>query len=65
MSIEKRIKHLEDEHHRLDKKIDGMESTGVFDDNELHDLKKQRLRLKTQIVTLRQEHLDSPYKTTQ
>jgi hypothetical protein len=41
--IENRIKHLEEEHHKLDKKIDGLESTGVFDDVELTDLKKQPL----------------------
>ena len=56
MTWEKRIKHLEHAHQALDKRIDGLESTGVFDDAELTDLKKQRLRLKTQIVTMKQEH---------
>jgi hypothetical protein len=67
MSWENRIKHLEEAHHALDKRIDGLESTGVFDDTELTDLKKQRLRLKTQLVTLKQEH-DTPstfYNTEQ
>jgi uncharacterized protein YdcH (DUF465 family) len=64
MSIEKRIKHLEEEHHRLDKKIDGLESTGVFDDRELTTLKKQRLQLKTELVTLIQDYREPPYKTT-
>lgn len=54
--VENRIKHLEEEHHKLDKKIDGLESTGVFDDVELTDLKKQRLHIKTQIVTLKQDN---------
>jgi len=57
MSFTNRIKHLEEEHHRLDKKIDGLEKTGVFDDVELSDLKKQRLRLKTELVTLKQDNL--------
>jgi len=57
MSFENRIKHLEEEHHRLDKKIDGLEKTGVFDDVEINDLKKQRLRIKTEIVTLKQDNL--------
>jgi hypothetical protein len=57
MSFTNRIKHLEEEHHRLDKKIDGLEKTGVFDDVELNDLKKQRLRLKTELVTLKQDNL--------
>ena len=57
MTVDRRIKHLEEEHHRLNKKIDGLESTGVFDDIELNDLKKQRLRIKTEIVTLKQDNL--------
>ena len=61
--VERRIKHLEEDHHRLDKKIDGLESTGIFDDVELTDLKKQRLQVKTKIVTLKQEHLKPVYKT--
>ena len=67
MIWEKRIHHLEQAHQALNKRIDGLESTGVFDDAELTDLKKQRLRLKTQIVTLKQEH-DTPstfYNTEQ
>ena len=63
MSIENRIKHLEEEHHKLNKKIDGLESTGIFDDVEINDLKKQRLRIKTEIVTLKQEHTEPVYKT--
>lgn len=63
--IENRIKHLEEEHYKLDKKIDGLESTGVFDDRELNDLKKQRLHIKTQIVTLKQDNAHNvPLSTT-
>ena len=65
MSIDNRIKHLEEAHHVLDKRIDGLEKTGVFDDAELTDLKKQRLRLKTQLVTLRQQHPSTYYTTEQ
>jgi uncharacterized protein YdcH (DUF465 family) len=60
-----RIEHLEEEHHRLDKKIDGLESTGVFDDAELANLKKQRLRLKTQLVTMKQDHTPSTHYNTE
>jgi uncharacterized protein YdcH (DUF465 family) len=63
MSYEMRIKHLEEQHHALDKRIDGLESTGVFDDAELTSLKKQRLRLKTELVTLIQDYREPPYKT--
>jgi hypothetical protein len=65
MTWERRIKHLEQAHQALDKRIDGLESTGVFDDAELNDLKKQRLHLKRQIVTLKQEHNPSTYYTTE
>jgi uncharacterized protein YdcH (DUF465 family) len=53
-----RIKHLEELHHILNKKIDGMESTGVFEDTTLEVLKKQRLFLKDEIATLltKQQH---------
>ena len=65
MSIEQRIKRLEEEHQRVNKKIDGLESTGVFDDVELTDLKKQRLRLKTQLATLKQQHHPSTHYNTE
>jgi len=65
MNYELRIKNLEEQHHRLDKMIDGMESTGVFDDAELTSLKKQRLKIKTELVTIIQDHRNPPYKTTQ
>ena len=59
------IKHLEEAHHALDKRINGLESTGVFDDIELTNLKKQRLQLKTQIVKLKQDHNPSTYYNTE
>ena len=65
MTVESRIKHLEEEHHRLNKKIDGLESTGVFDDVEINDLKKQRLKIKTELVTLIQDNREPVYKTEQ
>jgi uncharacterized protein YdcH (DUF465 family) len=42
-----------------------LESTGVFDDVEITDLKKQRLRIKTELVTLIQEYREPVYKTEQ
>lgn len=50
---ENRIRHLELMHETLDKKIDGMEKTGVFDDNQLQVLKKQRLQIRDQLADLR------------
>ena len=50
---EHRIKHLEELHRVLDKRIDGVESTGVFEDTTLEVLKKQRLHLKDEIVAMK------------
>jgi hypothetical protein len=65
MTWERRIQHLEQAHQALDKQIDGLESTGVFDDTELTDLKKQRLQLKRQIVILKQDHTPSTHYNTE
>jgi len=51
--LEHRLRHLEEEHARIDKRIDGMESTGVFEDVTLEILKKQRLHLKDELVKIR------------
>ena len=50
---EGRIRHLEQMHAALDKQIDGVEKTGVFDDTQLHNLKKQRLQIRDQLAELR------------
>jgi hypothetical protein len=65
MTWKNRIQHLEQAHQALDKRIDGLESTGVFDDVELTDLKKQRLQLKRQIVILKQDHIPSIHYNTE
>ena len=56
MTWQNRIAHLEEAHHALDKQIHGLESTGVFEDERLHELKKQKLHLKDQIEQLKQQH---------
>ena len=50
--LENRLKHLENDHAAIDKRIDGMESTGVFEDATMEVLKKQRLHLKDEIVKI-------------
>jgi len=52
---ESRIKHLEEAHHALDKQIKGLELTGVFEDERLHELKKLKLKLKDDIESLRRK----------
>ena len=51
-----KIKHLEEAHRVLDKQIDSMEKTGIYDDLKIEELKKQRLRLKDEIVILKHKH---------
>ena len=51
--LEHRLQHLEEEHARINKRIDGIESTGVFEDITLEVLKKQRLHLKDELVKLK------------
>jgi uncharacterized protein YdcH (DUF465 family) len=53
---EPRLKHLENDHAQINKRIDGMESTGVFEDVTLEVLKKQRLHLKDEIAKIKQQH---------
>ena len=40
------FRKLFDEYHEVNKKIQGLESTGVFDDQEISDLKFKRINLK-------------------
>jgi len=47
------VVNLEHQHKELDKKIDGMEKSGVFEDEHLQALKKQRLHLRDEIAKLK------------
>lgn len=51
-----RLKKLEEDHAALNKRIDGLESTGVFDDVTLEVLKKQKLHLRDEIIKLKYNH---------
>ena len=51
-----RLKHLEEQHAILDKQVDLAEKTGNFSDADLTLLKKKRLHLRDEIVTLKAEH---------
>jgi hypothetical protein len=60
--FENRIKHLEEAHRALDKQIDTLEKTGLFEDLKLEDLKKHRLQLKDEIVILKNKQLEHENK---
>lgn len=49
VKIEHHIDHLEIKHRALDDQIHKMESNGLYEDEEIHQLKKQRLALKDEI----------------
>jgi uncharacterized protein YdcH (DUF465 family) len=50
------IAALQKRHAELDKKIDNMEKTGLYGDTLLHEMKKERLHLRDEIVILEQQH---------
>ena len=50
---EQRIKHLEEAHRALDKQVDTLERTGLFEDLKLEQLKKERLLLRDKIAILK------------
>ena len=50
---ENRIKHLEEMHRVLDKKINTFEQNGLYEDLHLEELKKQRLHFKDEIAILK------------
>jgi uncharacterized protein YdcH (DUF465 family) len=52
---ELRIKHLEEAHRAVDKQVDTLERTGLFEDLKLENLKKQRLHLKDEIAILKRK----------
>lgn len=58
-----RIKTLEEAHQILDKRIDGLEKTGVFDDSQLSDLKRQRLTLRDELARLRKLQYENDYES--
>ena len=51
--LQHRLKHLETDHAVINKRIDGLEKTGVFEDATLEVLKKQRLHLKDEISKIK------------
>lgn len=62
MNLLEQIKIFEKEHASLNKKIDGMEKTGVFKDEQLSTLKRKRLQIKEQLVILRKRHFEQQHE---
>lgn len=51
--LEHHLSHLKEQHSTLDKQIDHMEDTGIFEDEELHLLKKKRLSIKDEMESVK------------
>lgn len=51
-----RLKWLKETHQYLNKKIDTMEKTGRFTDEEISEMKRDRLKMKDEIEKLEKEH---------
>jgi hypothetical protein len=51
-TLKARISELRTEHHDLDAVISRMEESRIFEDEQLHRLKKRKLLLKDQIAVL-------------
>jgi len=54
MSYEKRIAFLQETHSMLNRKIDAMEKSKVFEDDEITKMKKKRLQLKDELIKLQE-----------
>jgi hypothetical protein len=62
---ENRIKHLEESHRVLDKKIDTLEKNGLFEDTKMQELKKQRLILRDELAILKHKQWEHDNKTAE
>ena len=53
MSIQGRIEELSSRHRKLDQAISEEQKRPAADEVRLHDLKRQKLKIKEELVTLR------------
>jgi uncharacterized protein YdcH (DUF465 family) len=60
---ENRIKHLEEMHRVLNDKIDTLEKTGKFTDDQLQEMKKQRLQFRDELAILRRKQWEHDHET--
>jgi uncharacterized protein YdcH (DUF465 family) len=60
---ENRIKHLEKDHRTINDKIDMLERTGKFTDDQMQELKKQRLQLRDELAILRRKQWEHDHET--
>lgn len=58
-----RIKHLKEMHSQLDKLVDRAEIDGVYNDADLNNMKKQRLRYRDEISRLTKLQWEDEHET--
>jgi hypothetical protein len=58
-----RIAHLEEMHRVLDKKIESMIQSKVYNDENLSVLKKEKLRIKDEIALLNRKQWEHDHET--
>ncbi len=54
MGTQERVSALRDKHHKLESQIELEESRTIPDDIVIHDLKKQKLRIKDELLSMGQ-----------
>ena len=62
MTLADRIKFLEDTHRYLNKEIDSIEKSRVFDDQELTEKKKKRLQIKDELAKLQRQQFEQQHE---
>lgn len=62
MDLNSRIAILQEMHVRLNKEIEGIEKSKVFDDMELVELKKKRLLIKDEIAILTRQQFEEQHE---
>lgn len=50
---QQRIAHLEEAHRSLDRQIEKLQQSGVYEDHTLNELKKKKLKCRDEISRLR------------
>jgi hypothetical protein len=62
MSLETHLDHLRERHHSLDDKIQKYARAPSSDDTTVHDLKKQKLKIKEEIERVVADRQKSTFK---
>ena len=62
MTLADRIRFLEDTHRYLNREIDSIEKSKVFDDQKLAEKKKKRLQIKDELAKLHRQQFEEQHE---